>query len=523
MIGGRFEPIGAAGEGGTADVVRARDTRTGRDVALKIMRVPADARFEREVGILESVRHPRVVGYVAHGQTDDGRAFLALEWVEGETLEHRLRDRGVTGEAAVWIVSSAARTLGDLHAMGLVHRDLKPANLMLRDGREEDVVVMDFGIARTAESALITSTNMFVGTPAYIAPEQAQGARDVDARADVYSLGCVLFECLTGKRPFEGSDILSVLAKVVAQPAPSLDSAPRDYPPELVDLLARTMSKTRERRPTDGSALAAELDALPALGTNLTLSSSNKMRFDGDDVRTVLAYASDDGTKLVRFEGRATEQAASAARAALAMTGTRVAIASGRGEEQVSARAIALLADARDGIRVGPHTIALLGAKFEVTLADGGGILRGEKSAEIQPFRGRESELALLTSAYAACVDDEAVRVVSIVAPAGHGKTRLADEAISRMAASDVRKASARKPRHLARIMDDELPNHCVLMLDDMQLATEDAVTLVAQALDRARDRAVLVILLASSPIDERCDAILRGRSVTSLQLEALS
>jgi eukaryotic-like serine/threonine-protein kinase len=522
VIGGRFEPIGAGGEGGTADVIRARDATTGREVALKIMRVQSDARFEREVSILESLHHPRVVGYVAHGTTDDGRLFLALDWVEGETLESRLATRGVSAEAAVRIVSSAARTLGDLHAMGLVHRDLKPANLMLRGGSEDDVVVMDFGIARSAESALITSTNMFVGTPAYIAPEQAQGARDVDARADVYSLGCVLFECLTGKRPFEGSDILSVLAKVVAQPAPSLDTAPRDYPPELVDLLARTMSKSRQHRPTDGSTLAAELDALPPVGTKITLSSSNKMRFEGDDVRTVLVASTEGEPRTVRFEGSATEQAIGAARAALGMGGARVAIATGRSEEQATARAVAMLTKTMEGIRLDPHTVALLGARFDISLAEGGGYLRGERTATVRPFVGRETELAMLAGAYAACVDDEAIRVISIVSPAGSGKTRLIDEAIARMQPPRVYKTSATKRRQLARALDDELTSPTVLVIDDVQMIDDTSVTLVEQALDRARDRAVLVVILANAPIDERCEALFRGRSVTSLQLEPI-
>jgi len=452
--------VGAAGVGGTAEVMRARDRSTGRDVALKIMRVDADARFEREVEILASVRHPRVVGYVAHGRTDDGRAFVALEWIDGETLADRLEREGLTADAAIRIVASAARAIGDLHVMGLVHRDLKPANLMLRG---DDVVIMDFGIARGVHSESITSTNMFVGTPAYIAPEQAQGAREVDARADVYSLACVLFECLTGKRPFEGSDILSVLAKVISEPAPSVDAARGDLPTGLTELLARTMAKNPQERPADGAAFAAELEALPSVQS---LGDDARQFIDRDKrVRTIVvlspmtaaavsaagefggvAQLRADGSAVISFEGGPTEQALAAARCALAIRAvcpSQLIVATGKSDASFVDHAVGMVMDSRHGVRVDSQTVALLGSRVDLEVVEGGAWLRpaqtGERTAKWMVGRGagylgRTVELDLLASTFASCLDDYVVRIVSIVGPPGIGKSKLAEQAVKRIA-----------------------------------------------------------------------------------------
>lgn len=226
VIAERFEVEEVAGQGGMGEVYRARDRDSGRLVAVKVLHAVlatgqgAAQRFEREATLLASLTHPGIVQHVAHGWLADGRGYLAMEWLEGEDLSTRLR-RGPLGvEESRALVEQAAEALGLAHKRGVVHRDIKPSNLFLcRDGR---VAVIDFGIARAQAVAVdMTRTGMILGTPGYLAPEQARrGAKALDARADVFALGCVLFECLTGKPAFSGDNPLAVLSRVLLEEVP---------------------------------------------------------------------------------------------------------------------------------------------------------------------------------------------------------------------------------------------------------------------------------------------------------------
>ena len=219
VLAARFEVISRAGGGGMGSVYRARDRVGGEVVALKVLRLPGEettGRFEREAAVLAELRHPGIVRYVAHGVTASGRAYLALEWLEGEDLSKHLARAPMTIRASVTVARKVAEALAYAHGRGVVHRDIKPGNVFLRDGRSDQATVLDFGIARAADiGAGLTLTGIMVGTPGYMAPEQARGARDVDPRADVFSLGCVLFHCLTGQRAFQGEDAVAVLARVL--------------------------------------------------------------------------------------------------------------------------------------------------------------------------------------------------------------------------------------------------------------------------------------------------------------------
>jgi eukaryotic-like serine/threonine-protein kinase len=139
------------------------------------------------------------VGYIEHGQSEDGDMFLVMEWLEGESLAERLSQRGLTLVETVTLGRRVAAALGFAHASGVVHRDVKPSNVFLPQGRIERAMIVDFGIAQlAAQSSELTKTGMMVGTPAYISPEQARGERAIDARADVFSLGAVLYTLLAG-------------------------------------------------------------------------------------------------------------------------------------------------------------------------------------------------------------------------------------------------------------------------------------------------------------------------------------
>ncbi|WP_437671589.1 serine/threonine-protein kinase [Sorangium sp. So ce131] len=263
VLAGRFELERVAGSGGMGDVYCARDRQGGEQVALKLLRsadVQLVARFQREARLLAELRHPAIARHVAHGVAEQGQHYLAMEWLEGEDLAARLA-RGPLGlDEGIALVHRVAEALSLVHARGVIHRDLKPANLFLQGGQLDQVKILDFGIARdAAATGGLTEPGVPLGTPAYMAPEQVRGELDVDARADVYALGCILFECLTGQPPFWAEHTFAVLVKVLFDDAPR-PSALRAEVPEAIDrLTAWLMAKERDGRPEDAAAAARAL------------------------------------------------------------------------------------------------------------------------------------------------------------------------------------------------------------------------------------------------------------------------
>ncbi|WP_437521155.1 protein kinase [Sorangium sp. So ce726] len=266
VVEDRFEIERLAGSGGMGDVYRARDLRSGEAVALKVLQstnVRDLTRLSREAEALVTLRLPGVVQYVAHGMTATGRPYLAMEWLDGITLEERLAQGPLSMAESVILAARVATTLGAVHQLGIVHRDLKPSNLMLVDGAVERATLLDFGIARDIRLARsLTAPGAVLGTPGYMAPEQARGESTVDARADVFALGCMLFECIAGRPPFLGDNALSLLVKVVLEDPPRLGELRDGLPEPLERLVARMLSKSAERRPRDGTAVAEELATL---------------------------------------------------------------------------------------------------------------------------------------------------------------------------------------------------------------------------------------------------------------------
>jgi eukaryotic-like serine/threonine-protein kinase len=264
VVEDRFELERVAGSGGGGTVYRAIDRTSGAAVAVKVLRsASSDAarRFAREVRILSTLRHPGIVRYIADGRTHESELWLAMEWLDGESLIQRIRREPLSASEGVELVRRVAEALGAAHERGVIHRDLKPSNLFLVDGELERVKVLDFGVARMTDASA-TRTGVMIGTPGYMAPEQARGDRNVDARSDVFALGCLLFECLTGKPPFVGDNVMAILAKVLLEDAPRIGVARAGVPEELDDLVARTLAKEPQERPRDGAELARELAAL---------------------------------------------------------------------------------------------------------------------------------------------------------------------------------------------------------------------------------------------------------------------
>src|SRR4051812_5945835 len=260
LVDSRFEVQSLVGAGGMANVYRAREVATGRTVALKILRdakAGRVARFAREGAVLSRMEHPHIVRYLAQGNSS-GSTWLAMEWLEGESLETRLRRGPLSISESIALVRGAAEALAFAHDRGVLHRDIKPGNLFLPGGRCEDVKVLDFGIARV-EDATITGTGAMVGTPAYVSPEQARAAQ-LDARSDLFSLGCVFYECLTGRRAFTGPNPVAVLAKVLFH----RPSAPRvleaRIPAALSDLVEHLMEKNASARPGSADEMVSLLD-----------------------------------------------------------------------------------------------------------------------------------------------------------------------------------------------------------------------------------------------------------------------
>ena len=265
-VDGRFELRERVGTGGMSQVFQALDTATGRLVALKLVHGTADhGRFEREARALTELEHPAIVRLVAHGSTPEGYGYLAMEWLEGEELAALLDRRRLGIGEALTLARRVASALGEAHARGMIHRDIKPANLFLEHGEVAQVRVLDFGIARFEDQPRTTRTGAVIGTPGYMAPEQARGDEQITPALDVFSLGCVLFEALSGKPAFEGQHLVAVLAKVIFMDAPQLEAHCPDAPPELAALISRMLAKDPLTRPRDGMELLSELSKLEGL------------------------------------------------------------------------------------------------------------------------------------------------------------------------------------------------------------------------------------------------------------------
>ncbi|MBK8259592.1 MAG: protein kinase [Polyangiaceae bacterium] len=272
VIADRFEIERLAGAGGMGVVYRALDrAQRNKPVALKVLLPDSGhdpSRFAREAQVLAEVNHPAIVGYVAHGTTPAGQAYLAMEWLDGVDLATLLAERPLTVPQTIALGVRIATALGAAHARGIVHRDLKPNNILL-PGRELTLAkLLDFGIARVAAASNPTQTGTIMGTPGYMAPEQARGSRDVAAPADIFSLGCVLFECLTGRPPFTGDHPMAILVKIILDETPPIRSLAPHVPPQLEEIITRALSKEPQHRPPNGEAMAA---LLASVGVDATL------------------------------------------------------------------------------------------------------------------------------------------------------------------------------------------------------------------------------------------------------------
>jgi len=266
MLAQKYRLHRLLGDGSAGEVWEAENTLVGRRVAVKILHrelalhPDIRARFMAEARAAGRIMHPNVVGVFDLGESEDGTPFMVMELCDGEMLSTVTEERGAVGAAyAAELVSQVTKALQAAHALGIVHRDLKPANIMVVHPRPDQplVKVLDFGIAVSVHSQGLSpgDRGRVFGTPAYMAPEQAVGG-PIDHRADLYAVGAILYELLSGRAPFGGESAEEVLEQVRRRPPKPLKSVARNVPRDLEILVRRALAKDPARRP--GSAREME-------------------------------------------------------------------------------------------------------------------------------------------------------------------------------------------------------------------------------------------------------------------------
>jgi len=277
---GAYEILSPLGAGGMGEVYRARDTKLGREVAIKLLpehlaaNAEARTRFEREASAIAALKHPNIVTIYSI-EDSSGAPFMVMELVEGRTLDAVVAEGGLSLEKFLDVAVPLADAVATAHDKGIIHRDLKPSNILVEtDGR---VKVLDFGLAKLAESASVatdktissnshTQDGQILGTVAYMSPEQAEGL-PVDHRSDIFSLGIVLYQMATGTNPFQRQTLVSTLSAILKDTPPSIAEEKRALPPALNEMVARCLAKLPENRYQTCGALRNDLRALQARTT----------------------------------------------------------------------------------------------------------------------------------------------------------------------------------------------------------------------------------------------------------------
>jgi eukaryotic-like serine/threonine-protein kinase len=509
IVAERFLIEREIGRGAAGIVYRADDRVTQKSVALKIISTAGadaveQARFQREGQVLSELDHPGIVRVVAFGSLDapcydgigrrleEGSPYIAMEWLDGEDLQARQRRAPLSLRQSLDVGRQIALALAAAHDAGVVHRDIKPSNVFILGaeaqptsgvvavaGEQETTAgprakLCDFGVA-SSNDVRLTRTGAIVGTPAYMAPEQARGDGSADARSDIYSLGATLFELIAGRPPHIGPNSIATLARLVTTAAPRLSDLLVDVPLKLDELVQRMLSSDQDDRPASARDVAAALEellsdpTLPGLarpaepyvertssGTRLvtTLVALHVARAEArawelDRLREHGAEALPLGDdSLVAHLGLQRADGDEAARAlelglTLAARGARVGVATGRmrvdrprSAGEVVDHASALAREAGPGgLFVDAITSDLARGRFEFEPLPAGIfrvvrlVLRRDPGT-MAPFVGRDAEFIVTTTAYDRCVEDATPVVVTVSGPPGIGKSRLGREFI---------------------------------------------------------------------------------------------
>src|SRR6266540_7273289 len=270
---GRYKIKSELGRGGMATVYRAFDPISNREVAIKVLppemlhNLVTRARFKRELKLIASLEHPAIVPVYDVGGEDNHEPYFVMRYMSGGSLSERIRKRKFSLRDAALIIERLASALDHAHSKGIIHRDLKPDNVLF--DASNNPYLSDFGVAKLTEAAVSAtdaSANEAMGTAAYISPEQARG-EDIDSRADIYGLGAILYEMLTGEPPYRGNTVIGVALQHVNDPVPNVLKIRPDLPGEVDVIIKTAMAKNRENRYATAIELAREL---------------NKVAFEGD-------------------------------------------------------------------------------------------------------------------------------------------------------------------------------------------------------------------------------------------------
>jgi eukaryotic-like serine/threonine-protein kinase len=272
LIQSRYRLIRLLGSGASGAVWAARNELIDRDVALKVMRpdVAEDAvalqRFFNEAKASGRVRSPSIVEILDLGQAEDGSPFLVFELLEGEGLDEKLRREGtVSSEQLLEMLVGVAKALDMAHAHGIIHRDLKPANLFITKSQQGNLIakILDFGISKvfdTGHNFTLTRTGTVVGSPAYMSPEQAAGREDIDGRADVWSLGVVMYEALTGTLPHQAANYNALMVRILTQDCDPVMTRKTDLPPSVCAIVDACLKRERDERTSSSGLLSKQMD-----------------------------------------------------------------------------------------------------------------------------------------------------------------------------------------------------------------------------------------------------------------------
>ncbi|MCW2993912.1 MAG: serine/threonine protein kinase, partial [Conexibacter sp.] len=280
LLNGRYRLDAQIGTGGMSTVYRAFDTVLERQVAIKLMHreIASDSdqleRFRREARAVAQLNHPHIVTVIDAGE-DDNMPYIVFEYVEGETLKDRIRRHGrLPIQESIAYAIEIARALGVAHAGGIVHRDVKPQNVLVDE--EGSAKVTDFGIARTLDQEGLTADGRVLGTTDYVSPEQALG-HPVTGQSDLYSLGIVLFEMLTGDVPFKGDNQVAVAMKHVREQLPDVQIRRPEVSSALASVLDRSTAKETGSRYADDRAMIADLEEVLAIETQRSGQSTGEV------------------------------------------------------------------------------------------------------------------------------------------------------------------------------------------------------------------------------------------------------
>jgi tRNA A-37 threonylcarbamoyl transferase component Bud32 len=276
-LSGRYLVTRKVGQGGMGAVYEATHTLIGKRVAVKVLlekyakREAIVARLKQEAQLASSVNNEHIIDVTDFGTTDDGRTFVVMEFLEGESLAECLaRETKLPEQRLLRIVQQAASALAAAHAKGVVHRDIKPENLFLLRRKETDFVkVVDFGISKSLrassdeeEQPRLTQTGMVLGTPLYMSPEQARGDDELDHRVDIYALGVIMYEAATGRVPFAGNNYLSVISQVLNEEPKPLRELRPELSEEFEAIVLRAMAKSRNERYASANDMLADVSAV---------------------------------------------------------------------------------------------------------------------------------------------------------------------------------------------------------------------------------------------------------------------